>query len=99
MNEFLLIALLSAAPPTAPCCTRPAAVLMEVDNSKEAKDQVGHFISPMVLTTSFYGTAMYLGAERKQARWIAAAVSIGLVVAKEVYDESVAGRFGLEETG
>lgn len=73
-------------------------MVVEVDQSKEAKDLVGHFVSPMVLTTSFYGTAMYFGAERKRARWIAAGLSIVLIVGKEVYDEKVAGRFGLEET-
>ena len=99
MNEFLLIALLGATSPVEPCCARPAPAFAVADDaSKELKDQIGHFISPMVATTSVYGTARYFGAERNQARWIAGGIGIVLVVAKEVYDESVAGRFGLEET-
>ena len=58
---------------------------------------VGHFIAPAILTPTFYSTALLLGAERKQARWIAAGLSVALVIAKEVYDERVAGRFGVEE--
>ena len=98
MNELLLIGLLAATPPVETCCARPAAVFTASDASKEAKDQIGHFISPLVATTSVYGTAKYFGADRKQARWIAAGVGLALVIVKEVYDQSVAGRFGLEET-
>ena len=99
MNELLLLALLSATSPADTCCARPTTAFAAEDQSKEAKDQIGHFISPAVMTTSFYGTAMYFGAERKQARWIAAALGVVAVIAKEVYDERVAGRFGLEEAG
>lgn len=96
MNEFLLASLLAIAP--APeCCVRQQVLLAAPDEGKEARDNVGHFISPMVLTTSFYGFALYFGKDRKEARWISALASLGLVVLKEVYDERVAGRFGVQE--
>ena len=100
MNELLLVFLLGTTSPAGPPCCQPAtAVLSRADDGKEARDNIGHFVSPAILTTSFYGSALYLGANKKQARWIAVSASLGLVVAKELYDQSVAGRFGLEEVG
>lgn len=99
MNELMLGLFLAGAPAAAsPCC--PAAAprfAVAVDNAKEARDNIGHFVSPAVLAASFYGTAVYLGASRKQARWIAAGSTLLLIVVKEWRDESVAGRFGVEE--
>lgn len=98
MNEIWLAALLSAAP--APCCYEPPrfAVQVQADDAKEARDNIGHFVSPAIVTASVYGTAVYFGASRKQARWISVGTSVLLIVAKELYDDSVAGRFGVEET-
>ena len=99
MNEWIMILLLSATSPAPPPCCHPApAVLARANESEEERDYAGHFISPAVLTTSFYGTARWFGATRSQARWISVGTALGLVVAKELYDKSVADRFGLEET-
>ncbi len=99
MNEVWLAFLLGTSSAAAPDCCLPAAprFALQVDASKEARDNVLHFIGPGLITVSSYGTARYFGATRKQARWIAVGTSVVLVVAKELYDESVAGRFGLEE--
>ena len=98
MTELLLAAALAASTGAGCCPPQPAAAVFAAPNrSKEMIERVGHFVSPMILTPSFYGAALYLGAEPKQARWIAAGLSVALVIAKEVYDERVAGRFGVEE--
>ena len=100
MNEWIMVLLIGTTSPAPAACCQPApALLARANNAKEVRDNVGHFISPVVLTTSFYGTALYFGASKKQARWISVGTALGLVVAKELYDKSVAGRFGLEETG
>jgi hypothetical protein len=99
MNEWIMILLIGATSPApAPCCQPTAALIARADDAKEARDNIGHLVSPAVLTASFYGTALYFGASKKQARWISVGTALGLVVAKELYDKSVAGRFGLEET-
>jgi hypothetical protein len=100
MNEVLLALLLSATSPSPPPCCQPAtAVFTRADDAKEVRDNIGHLVSPAIITTSVYGTALHFGASKKEARWISVTASLGLVVAKELYDRSVAGRFGLEETG
>ena len=96
MNELWLAALLSTAP--APCCYEAPRFAVQADAGKETRDNIAHFVAPAVVTASVYGGAVYLGASRKQARWIAAGTSVLLIVGKELYDDSVAGRFGLEET-
>jgi hypothetical protein len=99
MNELWLAFLLNAAP--APCCHEPprfAVQAIRADDTKEVRDNIAHFVVPALTTTSVYGAAVYLGASREQARWIAVGTSVLLIVGKELYDESVAGRFGLEET-
>ena len=99
MNELWLAFLISTTP--APCCfeePRFALQAIQADDTKEVRDNVGHFVVPALATTSVYGAAVYLGASRKQARWIAVGTSVLLIVGKELYDDSVAGRFGVEET-
>ncbi|HEY0304106.1 MAG TPA: hypothetical protein VGC44_03995 [Longimicrobiales bacterium] len=96
MNELWLAVLLSTSP--APCCYDSPRFAVQVSSAEETRDNIGHFVAPTLVTASVYGTAVYLGASRKQARWIAVGTSVLLIVGKEVYDESVAGRFGLEET-
>ena len=97
MNELLLLAWLASAPPASACCAAPAQVFTAPDQTSEMIDRVGHVISPMVLTTSFYGAALYLGADNKTARWVAVGLSVATIVAKELYDQRLAGRFGYEE--
>jgi hypothetical protein len=99
MNEIWLTFLLSTAP--APCCyevPRFAVQAAQPDDAKEARDNIGHFVSPAIAAASVYGAAVYLGASRKQARWIAVSASVLLIVGKELYDDSAVGRFGVEET-
>jgi hypothetical protein len=97
MNELWLAVLLSSAP--APCCYEaPRFAVQAADNSKEVRDNVVHFVAPALATVSVYGTAVYFGASRKQARWISVSTSVVLIVGKELYDKSKAGRFGAEET-
>ena len=97
MNEFWLAVLLSTSDPAC-CFEAPRFSVQAADDSKEARDNVVHFVAPALATVSVYGTAVYFGASRKQARWIAAGTSVLLIVGKELYDKSQAGRFGAEET-
>jgi hypothetical protein len=96
MNE-LWLAFLLATSPTAPPCCHPPTFTLQADDATEVRDNIGHFVAPAILTSSFYGTALYLGAPRRHARWISVGTSLLLIVAKEAHDQSVAGRFGLEE--
>jgi hypothetical protein len=98
MNELLLVLLLGTHP-TAPACCAPAAArfTVQASDAKETRDNIAHFMVPAALTTGSYGLALELGASREQARWIAVGTSLLVMVAKEIYDHSVAGRFGLEE--
>jgi hypothetical protein len=96
MNELWLAVLLSTS--SATCCYDSPRFAVQASSAEETRDNIGHFVAPALVTASVYGTAVYLGASRKQARWIAVGTSVLLIVGKEVYDESVAGRFGVEET-
>lgn len=87
LTAFALAA--SAGPPV--CCERAAAFVATKTNIESAH-HIGHVISPMILTASFYGTALYLGASRKEARWIAVGLSLAVVVGKELYDYQTAAR-------
>lgn len=49
-------------------------------------------MAPAILTSSFYGMALYAGARPKQARLLAAAASLVFMVGKEVYDYNTAAR-------
>lgn len=92
------MALLLSTEPLPACCVAPAPRFAgEVDRAKEQRDNVAHFVVPAAITTGTYGLAKELGASRSEARWIAIGTSMLIVVGKEIYDQSVAGRFGLEE--
>jgi hypothetical protein len=100
MNELLLFLALSATPSQPPACCHPAtSVLDHVDEDKERAELVGYFLSTGTLTATYYGSALYFGASRKQAVWISVAGSLATILVKELYDHSKAGRFGLEEAG
>jgi hypothetical protein len=99
MNELLLALLLSTDPTAASLCCPPPAqrFAAQTDGAKEVRDNIAHFVVPAAVSTASFGLALELGASRKEARWIAAGTSVLLIVAKEIYDEAVASRFGLEE--
>lgn len=75
--------ILATSDSTSPCCRQTARLQSDSDPSHA----VGHVISPMVATATFYGAAMYLGAERKHARIISVGLSAVMIVAKELYDQ------------
>lgn len=81
----LVTALILAATPSV-CCERPSTPFALNATTTETSHKVGHVITPAVLTASVYGTAMYLGANRKQARWIAVGLSLAFIVGKELHD-------------
>lgn len=96
MIPVLLAIVIAASPDSTPCCVR--ANTFATSASAGTGHRVGHVISPMILTASFFGTALYFGANRKQARWIAVGLSLGAVLAKEVYDyRSEARAFGAQD--
>lgn len=82
------IALAATPPAEPPCCLRPQAIVMEESDSKETRHAIGHVIGPAVLTMGVYGGAMYLGADRKQARILSVAASLAAIIGKELYDHS-----------
>ena len=82
----------SEPPPTAtPCCTR-SQTFSAATESVETGHRVGHVIAPAIMTTSFYGGALYFGADRKQARIASVALSLAVIIAKELYDHSTEAR-------
>lgn len=88
------LVLVTAAPPVSaepPCCLRPQAMVAE-GTANETSQRIGHVISPAVMTTAFYGGAMYLGADKKQARIVAVVLSFAAIIGKELYDYSTEAR-------
>jgi hypothetical protein len=88
VNLLVALVLVTAAPPppvAPPCCLRPQAIMAE-ETDTETSHRIGHVVSPAVMTTAFYGGAIYLGANKKQARIAAVALSLAAIIGKELYD-------------
>lgn len=73
------------------CCVRPQPIVVET-SAIETRNRIGHVITPAVMTTAFYGGALYFGATRKQARIVAVALSLAAILGKELYDYSTEAR-------
>lgn len=94
INLIAVLVLVTAAPPVPaapPCCLRPQAIVAQAA-ANETSQRMGHLISPAVMTTAFYGGAMYLGANEKQARLVAVALSLAAIIGKELYDYNTEAR-------
>ena len=91
LAALVLVTAASPVPAAPPCCLRPQAIVAE-EAGNEASHRVGHVVSPAVMTTAFYGGATYFGADRKQARLVAVALSLAAIIGKELYDYSTEAR-------
>lgn len=80
----------AAGPPS--CCLRSTTFVMQESTRTTTSHRIGHVVSPAILTTSFYGAALYFGADKKQARLIAVGLSVAAIFMKEVYDRNSAAR-------
>lgn len=85
-----LVLATSAGPP--PCCLRSTTFVLQESSRTSTSHRIGHVVSPAILTTSFYGAALYFGADKKQARLIATGLSVAAILLKEVYDHNSAAR-------
>lgn len=92
MLAFLTAFTLATAADPPPCCLRPTTFSPPAVTARETGNRIGHVISPAIMTTSFYGAALYFGARKPQARIIAAGLSCATIVLKEIYDYNTAAR-------
>ena len=81
----------AGAGPGPDCCLRPQSIIADTP-PPETAHRIGHVVTPAVVTTTFYGTALYFGASRNQARIVAIAASLVAIVGKELYDHSTEAR-------
>ena len=86
MIAILAVTIASAVPPT-----RPAGPLRPA--SDPPSHNVGHVISPALLTPSVSLWLEEAGIEGRANRWLTIGTMAAVVVLKEVYDHRVAGNF------